>query len=271
MPPQPLAGRVALVAGASRSLERGIAIEVGAAGAFVYLLGRTLSPGSGTGSLVETLEQVEALGGRGATIACDCRDDDALAASLAHVRRTHGRLDILVNSVFAASRFAASIGKRFWETPTTLWEEVVDLGVRSAYLASCRAAPLLIETAQRTGQPTAIFNISGRGAARYRYNVAYGVGKAATDRLTRDTAIDLRESNVAVISLWPNGAAANPERPETPRYTGRAVAALAADPVIMDRSGQPFWSAQIGADYGFTDEAGHPHEVPVLEDYLGRP
>lgn len=268
--PQPFAGRVAIVAGASRGLGRGIAIELGAAGAFVYLLGRTMAPG-GSGSLLETLEQVEALGGHGAAIACDCLDDDALAAALAQVRAKHGRLDILVNSVFAASRFAASIGKRFWESPTSLWDEVVDLGARSAYIASWHAAPLLIDTAAQTGQLTAIFNISGRGAARYRYNVAYGVGKAATDRLTRDTAIDLQPSKVAVISLWPNGADANPERPETPRYTGRAVAALAADPALMTRSGQPFWSAAIGADYGFTDEQGHTHEVPVLEDYLGRP
>ncbi len=267
---KPLSGRVAMIAGASRGLGRGIAVELAAAGAFVYLLGRTVAPGAGDGSLIETLEQIEDRCGHGKVIGCDCLDDDSLTVALRHVRARHGRLDFLVNSVFAASRFASSIGKRFWESPTSLWNEVVDLGARSAYLTSWHAAPLLIETAAKTGQPTAIFNISGRGAARYRYNVAYGVGKAATDRLTRDTAIDLQPSNVAVISLWPNGAAANPERPETPRYTGRAVAALAADPALMDRSGQPFWSAAIGQDYGFTDEHGHTHEVPVLEDYLGR-
>lgn len=266
MPPVPLAGRVAVVAGASRGIGRGVAIELGAAGAFVYLLGRTLAPANGPGSLLETLEQVEAIGGAGAAIACDCTDDQALAEAFGRIRRERGRLSLLVNSVFAAARFGASIGKRFWETPTTLWDEVVDLGVRSAYLASWHAAPLLIGTAEATGQPTAIFNISGRGAARYRYNVAYGVGKAATDRLTRDMAMDLRDRGVAAVSIWPNGAAADPARPETPRYSGRAIAALATDPALMAHSGQSFWSAQLGRDYGFADEFGHSHMVPILGD-----
>jgi dehydrogenase/reductase SDR family protein 1 len=158
------------------------------------------------------------------------------------------------------------VNKRFWETPTTLWQDVVDLGARSAYLASWHAAPLLIETAKRAGKPTLIVNVTGRGAVRYRYNVVYGVGKAATERLTRDMALDLKTQDVAAVSIWPNGHAVDPTRPETPRYNGRAVAALAADPKVLEKSGEHFWSAALGEEYGFTDEFGHSHPIGDLTD-----
>jgi NAD(P)-dependent dehydrogenase (short-subunit alcohol dehydrogenase family) len=261
-----MSGRVAVVAGASRSIGMGAAVELAAAGAFVYALGRTLTPGAAKGSLAETVEQMEALGGRGVAVACDCTDDAALEALFARIAAEHGRLDILVNSVFAAPRFGASIGKRFWETEPALWQDVVTLGAGSVYFASRRAAPLLIETARATGQPGLIVNVSGRGAARYRYNVVYGVGKSATERLTRDMAIELKEHAVAVVSIWPNGYTGDPQKPETPRYNGRAIAALAADPGLMERSGAHFWTAALGREYGFTDEFGHQHPIGDLTD-----
>lgn len=263
-----LDGRIAIVAGASRGIGMGAAVELGAAGALVYALGRTMTPGTGdgSGSLSETVALIESLGGRGVAIACDCTDEAAVAAVVRKVEAEHGRLDVLVNSVFAAPRFSAAIGKRFWETSTDLWREVVDLGARSAYVASVLAAPLLMQTARREGRPGLIVNVSGRGAVRYRYNVVYGVGKAATERLTRDMALDLKDQNVAVVSIWPNGHAIDPAKPETPRYNGRAVASLAADPAVMSRSGAHFWSAELGGEYGFTDEFGHVHQVAALTD-----
>lgn len=265
---RPLEGKIAIVAGASRSIGMGAAIELGAAGALVYALGRTLKPSSGEaqGSLEETVAAIEAEGGRGVALACDCTDDVRLAEVFDHVASEAGRLDVLVNSVFSANRFAASIGKRFWETSAELWSEVVDLGARSAYLASRRAAPLMIETARQHGVVPLIVNVTGRGVLRYRYNVVYGVGKSATERLTRDMALDLREHGVATASIWPNGHPVDPSLRETPRYNGRAVAALAADSDIMSRSGQHFWSAELGRDYGFTDEFGHHHPVGQLTD-----
>src|SRR5687767_14530602 len=100
-----LDGQVAVVAGASRSIGRGAAVELGAAGAFVYLLGRTLAPGTGEaeGSLTETLQQIEALGGRGAAIVCDCSDERSLGLAVARIGAEHGRLDVLVNSVFSVT------------------------------------------------------------------------------------------------------------------------------------------------------------------------
>jgi NAD(P)-dependent dehydrogenase (short-subunit alcohol dehydrogenase family) len=272
MADRPLEGRVAVVAGASRSVGMGAAVELGAAGAVVYALGRTMHPGTGDakGSLVETVQQIEALGGRGVAVACDCTDEQALIDLFARVKAEHGRLDVLVNSVFSAPKFSASIGKRFWEMPTDVWRQVVDLGAKSAYVASCHATPMLIETARREGRPTLLVNVTGRGAVRYRYNVIYGVGKSATERQTRDMALDLKDENVAVVSIWPNGHAVDPSKPETPRYNGRGVVALAADPQVMSRSGAHFWTAELGRDYGFTDEHGHTHPIADLVDSYSR-
>jgi len=267
---RPLEGRVAVVAGASRGIGMGIAVELGAAGAMVYALGRTLEPGTGgaAGSLVETVRLIEDLGGKALAIRCDCTDEGEVATVLQRVRGDRNRLDVLVNSVFAAHSFRASIGKRFWETPVSLWNDIVDLGARSAYLASVLAAPLLMETARREGRPTLLLNVTGRAALAYRYNVAYGVGKAAGEKMTRDMAIDLKDNNVAAVSIWPNGAAIDPSRPETPRYSGRASARLLADPNLMAKTGQHFWSADLGQEYGITDEFGHRHSAPPLMDFV---
>jgi NAD(P)-dependent dehydrogenase (short-subunit alcohol dehydrogenase family) len=265
----PLAGKVAVIAGASRTIGQGSAVELAAAGAFVYALGRTVSPGTGEGkgSLAETMDQIREVGGEGEAIACDCTDDAALAAMIARVQAEKGRLDVLVNSVFSAPKLSPWIGKKFWETPAEHWHDIVDVGAGSAYLTSRRAAPLLIETAKREGKPTLIVNVSGRAAFVYRYNVVYGAGKAATERLTRDMALDLKDQAVAVVSIWPNGAAIEP--PETSRYSGRAAAGLAADPNVMAISGKHYWSADLGQTYGFTDEFGHTHTAPEMVDYFG--
>jgi NAD(P)-dependent dehydrogenase (short-subunit alcohol dehydrogenase family) len=268
MAKRPLDGRIALVAGATRGIGKGVAVELAAAGALVHALGRTLEPGKGdaAGSLRETADLVARLGGEAVPIACDCADPAAVAAVVARIRAAHDRLDIAVNSVFSASQLGPWIGKRFWETTPDLWRNVVTVPASSAYLVSVATAPLLMETARRDHRTTLIVNVTGRGAVRYRYNVAYGVGKTATERLTRDCALDLEEHDVAVVSIWPNGHAIDPEKPETPRYSGRAVVALAGDPGVMARSGQHFWSATLGAEYGFTDEHGHRHSPPELVD-----
>ncbi len=265
-----LDGKVAVVAGASRGIGRGIAVEAALAGATVYVTARTVTPGAT--APVTTVDEITGLGGAATAIQCDYTDDAAVAAVFEKVAAEQARIDLLVNSVFDASQFGATIGSTFWELPLKIWHDVVDVGTRSAYVASFYAAPLLLAAGSGL-----IVNVSARGASRYRYNVAYGAGKAALDKMTADMAQDLRDHDVAVVSIWPNvtrtenlqaGAATavaaygDLDLLETPRYSGRAVVALAADPAVMDRSGKKFWVAELAADYGFTDVNGRDHPIP---------
>jgi dehydrogenase/reductase SDR family protein 1 len=269
-----LDGKVAVVAGASRGIGRGIAVEAALAGAIVYVTARTIE--HRPEAPVTTAQEIEANGGTAIPIRCDYTDDEAVARVFAQVKADYGRLDLLANSVFDAAQFGSSIGRRFWELPLDIWRDVVDVGTRSAYVASFHAAPLLLNAGSGL-----IVNVSARGAARYRYNVAYGAGKAALDKMTADMAEDLRDHAVAVVSVWPNvtrtenldaGAAAQPDQVkalygdmdllETPRYSGRAVVALASDPDVMTRTGQRFWVAELGQQYGFVDENGRDHDIP---------
>lgn len=265
--PNLLAGQVALVLGASRSIGRGIAIELGAAGAHVIAVSRTAgaSEGARGGSSQETVDMIRELGGKAEVIACDCADFDAVARLIDDIRGRHGQIDILVNCVFLAGEFFPSIGQRIWETSGDLFEQVVTIPTRAAYAAIRHATPLIADSA-KAGRSGLIVNISGRAGTAYRYNVAYGVGKAAIERLTRDGALDLRELGVTIASVWPNGHALPDRPPETPRYTGRAIAHLAADPQRARYSGQHRWSAELGTDYGFADEFGNLHPIPPLVD-----
>src|SRR4051794_17567273 len=270
-----LDGKVAVVAGATRGIGKGIAVELGVAGAHVYVTGRTAKPTPGVtfGSVQETVAAIEELGGTATGVPCDHLDDAEVAALFERVRSEHGRLDVLVNSVFNSPDFGSTIGTRFWELPTSFWDDVVDVGTKTAYITSTHAAPLLLAAGSGL-----IANVSGRGAERYRYNVAYGVGKAALDKMTRDMAEELREYDVAVVSLWPNvtrtehmdargesatSAFGDLDLLETPRYSGRAVVALVTDPDVMKRTAGRFWVAELANDYNFTDENGRTHELPT--------
>jgi dehydrogenase/reductase SDR family member 1 len=261
-----LEGTVAVVAGASRGIGKGIALELGFAGAHLYAAGRTATGvPDRPGSLDETVRAIRDAGGSATTVRCDLTVDEEVAELFGRVRAEHGRLDIFVHSVFDASQFRDSIGVPFWQLPPSIWQEIVDVGTRSAYICGVHAAPLMLE---RGGL---VVHVSGRGASRYRYNVAYGVGKAGLDKLTADMAFELRDHRVAVVSLWPNvtrtetnasSGAFDGQVLETPRYCGRSVVALAADPDRLARSGQHFWVAELAQAYGFTDEEGRTHEIP---------
>jgi len=267
-----LADRVAIVTGASRGIGKGCALELGAAGATVYVTGRTQEEGRAPlpGTIGATAEEVTRLGGRGIAVACDHRDDAAVEALFAQVAKEAGRLDVLVNNAFLIPKELTS-GKPFWQLPLSNWDDMIDVGTRSAYVASAFAAEVMV--AQGSGL---IVNISSSGAKEYAWHVAYGVGKCALDRLTADTAHELRAHGVAVVSLWPGlvmtertrGAAKSLPTldfggAESQRFTGRAVAALAADPDVLAWSGRAVPSRQLAEHYGFTDVDGRLPAGPL--------
>lgn len=277
--PKILAGRVAVVTGASRGIGKGIALELGAAGATVYVTGRTTTPGRLPGTVHATAEEITAAGGTGVAVVCDHTDDAAVEKLFAQVRDEQGRLDVLVNNVYNAPAAGRWLGRKFWDVPPKAWDETFDIGVRSHYVASVFAAPLLIEAAGL------IVNVSSPGAQRYSHNAVYGVAKTALDRLTADFAHDLDGTGVTAVSIWPGivntellqmvPADANGRREvtlpgegtfdldaaETPAFPGRAVAALAADPDRLTRTGAAWKVADLAEAYGFTDVDGRVPRV----------
>jgi len=276
---------VAVVTGASRGIGKGVALELGASGATVYVTGRTVDAGPLPGTVGETAAEIDAMGGTGVAVACDHHDDDQVAGLFARVEAEQGRLDILVNNVYSAPDLVPWLGKKYWELPIKAWDQVIDIGTRSHYVASVLGTPLLL-----TSGGGLIVNVSSSGAVAYAHNVVYGVGKAAVDKMTADMAVDLEGTGVTVVSLWPGlvhtellemgarreGAEVFIELPgegrfdlsgaETPRFLGRAVVALADDPGLADRSGRPFTSAGLARELGFTDVDGRIPEVLLRPD-----
>jgi dehydrogenase/reductase SDR family protein 1 len=270
-----LDGKVAIVTGASRGIGKGCALELGAAGATVYVTARSTSEADHPlpGTIGATAEDIDALGGTGVAVALDHRDDDAVAALFARVLEEHDRLDVLVNNAFVVTHELTS-GLPFWEVPISNWDDMIDIGTRSAYVASVFAARAMVAAGSGL-----IANISSSGAEEYAWQVAYGVGKCALDRITADTAHELAAHGVSVVSLWPGfvrteridmGAAAGllPDTldlstSESPRFTGRAVVALATDPAVARWSGHAVSSRELADEYGFTDIDGRLPAGPL--------
>ncbi|MFN8027695.1 MAG: SDR family NAD(P)-dependent oxidoreductase [Acidimicrobiia bacterium] len=270
-----LQGKVAVVTGASRGIGKGCALELGAAGATVYVTARSVSEDDHPlpGTVGATAQEIDALGGHGVAVALDHRDDDAVAALFARIDDEHGRLDVLVNNAFVVTDSLTS-GKKFWELPISDWDDMIDIGTRSAYVASWFAAQRMVPA-----HSGLIVNISSSGAEEYAWNVAYGVGKCALDRVTADTAVELRDAGVSVVSLWPGfvrteridlGAAAGLLPPtldlstsESPRFCGRAVVALATDTDVARFSGRAVAARDLADEFGFTDVDGRLPAGPL--------
>ena len=143
-----LRGQVAVVTGASRGIGKGCALELGAAGATVYVTGRTLEEGAAPlpGTIGATAAEVTALGGTGIAVCCDHRDDAAVEALFDRVQAEAGRLDVLVNNAFLIPKELTS-GRPFWEVPISNWDDMIGVGTRSAYVASRFAARLMVAPA----------------------------------------------------------------------------------------------------------------------------
>jgi dehydrogenase/reductase SDR family member 1 len=273
---RPLEGKVAVVTGASRGVGKGIALSLGEAGAKVYVTGRSLSPGSSNwpGTVAETVRQIEELGGTAVAVRCDHGNDEEVRDLFARIERDEGRLDVLVNNVFGApDRMPTTVP--FWDLPEDLWDQLLTVGLRSHYVASRCAAPMMVK--QCGGL---IVNTSSGGAVRYVFNVPFGVQKAGVDKLAHDMAHDLKPFGVAAVSIWPGfikseKLLAQPDRlpPEQAKYilengesaqfAGRGVVALASDSNVMDKSGRVLLVAELAEEYGFTDVDGKIPAAPA--------
>jgi NAD(P)-dependent dehydrogenase (short-subunit alcohol dehydrogenase family) len=253
---------VAVVTGASRGAGRGIAAALVADGWQVYLTGRTVSdPGDG-----------------GVAVAVDHRDDDAVAALFERIDDEHGGLDLLVNNAAAIHDELVS-PKPFWEKPLEL-VDVLDVGLRSAYVASWHAAPLLV----RRGRGLIAFT-SSPGSVCYMHGPAYGAQKAGVDKMAADMAVDFRETGVATVSIWmgillterfrsafdgnPEALAQTAKHAETPEFTGHLINVLYRDPDLAELSGHTVIGAEIAQRYGITDEDGR--QPPSHRDMMGSP
>jgi dehydrogenase/reductase SDR family protein 1 len=260
---------VALVTGGSRGVGKGVAIGLAEAGASVIVTARTRSSGGSEwpGSLDETIAAVDQAGGKGFGLLCDHSDDNTVRQAFARIEREFGRLDVLVNNVFAAPD-VMPVNVPFWQLPVSLWDSMQRVGLRSHFVASQLAVPLML--ARKRGL---IVNTSSGGGVRYTFNVPFGVQKSGVDRMARDMAHELKSYGIAAVSIWPGyikseKLAAQPdrvppalakliaERGETPFFVGRAVAALAADPDVIGKTGQILLASELATEYGFTDVDG---------------
>jgi NAD(P)-dependent dehydrogenase (short-subunit alcohol dehydrogenase family) len=295
----PLAGKVALVTGASRGIGKGIALVLAEQGATVYVTGRTVRegdyylPGTVGGTAAECDARGKESGGRGVAVACDHGDDAAVAALFERIAAEQGRLNILVNNAFTLSDDLLE-PKAFWEKPLSNLE-MWDVGVRSNYVAAWHAARIMAP--KKSGL---IVAISGFAAVTYTYSVIFGTSKSAVDRMARDMAIELEPHGVASLTLWQGltltekaqdnlakmgdkmTASITQMHGSSVEHPGRVIAALAADPAVMKRSGGEFVTAELAQEYGLTDvdgqviqsaraSRGSPLWKPIAEvDYRGK-
>jgi NAD(P)-dependent dehydrogenase (short-subunit alcohol dehydrogenase family) len=272
--------RVAVVTGASRGAGRGIAIALGQAGYVVYVTGRTQNEGEAAlpGTIYETASAVTDAGGYGIAVRVDHSNDDEIKALFERVEIDYGRLDILVNNVAHIDDQLILPGG-FWEKTLDL-VKILDVGLRSQYVASYYAAPMMVE--QKSGL---IVFTSSFGSVCYMHGPAYGAQKAGVDKFAADMAVDLKEHNVAAVSIWmgmllterskkaikehPDMYGQLAEMAETPEFTGHLIAALDDDPELMTLTGQTLIGAELADRYGVIDAGG---KKPISHrPFLGDP
>lgn len=296
-----LSNKVALVTGATRGIGKGIAIGLGEAGATVYITGRTIHPSEmQSGSLSETQQAVEQAGGHCIPVQVDHSDDEQVKQLFDQIdREQNGQLDVLVNNVFAGvSAIAQAAEEPFWKQDPSLWDAVNNVGLRSHYVASIFAARLMSQRQQGL-----ICTISSWGGMSPIFGAAYGVGKAACDRLAAEMARELELNNIASVAIWPGIVGTEliskfaeelKEQPaidpqysvmrdrynwETPTLTGRVIATMATDANPMGWTGKVQIVAELAQKYKIKDQDGNcpaslrslkfiiPSAIPALRKY----
>jgi NAD(P)-dependent dehydrogenase (short-subunit alcohol dehydrogenase family) len=270
---------IAVVTGASRGAGRGIALALAEDGATVYVTGRTLRDGDSElpGSLEATVRDIDARGGHGVPVVCDHSDDVQVAAVFDQVKAEQGRLDVLVNNAFAIPD-GITARRPFWDKGLHQ-QSPLDVGLRSTYVATFFAAPLLLDGGRL------VVNTSSFGGTCYMHGPAYGAVKAGVDKMAHDMAVDFRPYGVAVISLWmgllrtertaplfANAPARYAElmaTSESAEFPGRVIAALAAHPGRLRFSGQVHVAAELARELGVRDDDGA--QPASHRDRLGNP
>jgi len=277
---KPLEGKIALVAGATRGAGRGIALELGAAGATVYATGRSVrgnpSDYARPETIEETAELIEMMGGKAVAVRVDHLDPEAVRALVERIRREQGRLDVLVNDIWG--------GEKLFEWDKPVWEHSLEnglkmlrLGIDTHLITAHFALPLLIENPGgllvEVTDGTAEYN-----ERNYRLSPFYDLCKVAPTRMAWAHAKDLAPHKATAISItpgwlrsemmlehfgvteanWRDAIAGQPDFAisETPRFVGRAIAAIAADPEKARWNGQSLSSGGVAQEYGFDDLDG---------------
>lgn len=281
---QRLKGKVAVVTGATRGAGRGIAIELGEAGATVYVTGRSIrgkpSPRNRPETIEETAEIVNSHGGVGIPVRIDHTIEDEVKTLFEQVKREQGRLDILVNNVCGTYDQLDVFNLLKWSTP--FWTQPLQNGllmqvqaVHSHIITSYYGVQLML--ARREGQGLIVETTDGDGTDYYQ-NLFYDLAKDSTRRLAFAMAEELRKHHIAAVALTPgymrteaildnfgvtekNWQEAIKKDPnfvmsETPFYVGRAVVALATDLKVMEKSGKILRVGDLAREYGFTDVDG---------------
>lgn len=257
-----LDGKVAIVTGATKGVGRGVARELAQHGACVFATGRSMPDGP--------VDQ------RIMGLVCDHRDDGQVEAAFARILAEASTIDVLVNSVWGGYEGMVENGeftwpRPFWQQPVWRWDAMFAAGVRAHYAASQLAARTMVPA-----QRGLIVNISFWAAQKHIGNVAYGVSKAATDKMTADMAKELKPHGVTVVSLYPGLVRTEKvmeaapyldlSNSESPEFIGRAVAALAADPDVLRHTGTVLIAAAVAKEYGFTDIDGKSPRPLTLAD-----
>jgi NAD(P)-dependent dehydrogenase (short-subunit alcohol dehydrogenase family) len=277
--------KVALVTGASRGAGRGIAVGFGELGYTVYVTGRTTRAGSARGwdgsvlpgTVAETATAVDAAGGRGIPLICDHGDDAQVAALFDRMAAEAGRLDVLVNNAtFIHDQLIEK--KPFWEKDLDA-VRILDVGLRSSYVASWHAARLMVPQ----GRGVIAFG-SSFGGSCYMHGPAYGAQKAGVDKFAHDMAHDLRGTGVIAVSIWMGPLVTersliardtNPEQyadfidsAENPHFTAHIIDAIDRAPDREALSGQTLIGAEIARELGVQDRG---KDRPSYREMLGSP
>ncbi|XP_076829332.1 dehydrogenase/reductase SDR family member 1 [Brachyhypopomus gauderio] len=263
-----LSGWVCVVTGASRGIGRGIALQLGEAGAIVYITGRQAK------TLQKTSAEVNERGGQCLPVVCDSSKEDDVKELFERVQREqNGRLDILVNNAYSGVQdIFDNMGKKFWEMDPAIWDSINNTGLRGHYFCSVYAARMMVPRGKGL-----IVVISSIGGLRYIFNVPYGIGKAACDRLAADTAVELRRRGVVSVSLWPGAVRTELvsqnilhnetlrgenqmkelfSNGETTEMSGKCIVELARDENLMSLTGKVLLTCDLARRYGLRDIDG---------------